>query len=251
MKRRKNPSHTYQDELTPQQVERLSSNLYAVMQSAFKDFPIPSRSEVRGWLTDSEVSGFLFTYSEQGSDDKFGPLKSFIVCEKSESPEAFYQELGIDGSEENINELLNEYPLLKPFRSQFKKFFTLVEKIYSEGKYILDVSYFAAVSDDGEEAQKDYAARVFLTFLRQIVLDPKERPVIWGHMRKESYDLFTKERLKKVKYTKIFEEVDNIVGEDVTGVVLIPDELIEAAKLNVFMTKITISAIMKVINLIS
>lgn len=245
---RNNPTHTYGDAISDRQRVLLARHIQDVMRSAFVDFPIPSSAEIREWLREDNNRQYLFTYSEEGSTDKFAEIKSFISGEKCTSPQALYSELGIDAPREQIEEVFREHAILRPLRSQIEDFIDMVDKLYESGKFVLSVKYFAATADDGEAAQRDYASRVFLPFVRNVLL--RDRPVIWAFMRKEAYGLITKERLAKIQYKILFDEPVQIGGEELRQIVMLPQDFIDSARINMFTKKLAVKAIVKVIGML-
>jgi len=244
---RSNPSHRYTEPISDSDRVNLARNIQYVMMSAFKG--IPSTQEIREWLRDDNNREYLFTYSEESSSSKFGELKALIGAQKHLTRDSLYEHLELDATREQLDQTFSDYAILRPFRSQVEDFIGLVDKIYESGKCVMSVLYFASTADEGDAAQRDYAARVFLSFTRQVLL--KDRPIIWAFMRKESYDLISKERLSKINYQILFDEPEQIAGEELRQVVMLPQEFIDSARINMFTKKLAIKTILRVARMIS
>lgn len=218
---RHNPTHTYKDSLSPTGKRTLAQSIHTLMRDAFGRFPVPSQSEILESLDDlGDDKSVLFSYTAVGNDDSMRDLKAFLFAQRYKTFQHAISHFEIP-TEFNAE----DFPEHEGIADALEQALDFIKRIYSSGNYILDVSYFGASPKDGEKAQQDYAARVFLPFLRNVLM--KDRPVVWGHMRADAYKLVKESRLEKIRYTIVYDQVDFVASEELRAVVLVPNELLD------------------------
>jgi len=209
---RTNPSHTYGSGMGVSDKAKLTKSIRAVYNSAFENTAGISSSDIGEWLSCVELGkGFLLTYTEAKDTNKFEKIKAFLFAEKAitahDACSFFDVESELDDASVRLSNFLRD--------------------VYRLGRYFLDINCFAATMENGERSQRDYAARLFVTFTKDIFL--KERPIVYADMWMSAYRLLSEDRLKKIKYTMVYDQQEVDEDDDIftQNVILVPNELFD------------------------